>query len=390
MKNKILTLTAAITGLLFSSCHNSHYEPLEHQAFIAQTGMQSYESVTTLVHDKPSTASFNIRLSHPAESEQNFQIFVEESVVEAYNERTGKSLFPLPKEQFEINAGIVTVAKGNVVSEDITLQVHAPTQEMKDSGRSYAIGIRVSGDTPVLKGSDRIVVIIDQPAIQDVVQFNKRSNIELKLNDEIELTTWTVEYFVNMSKLGKAIKELNNQAIFGAWGSGVEVDGVNRQGEIYSRFGDAPIEGNRFQVKTKGTQVNSNILFEENTWYHIAIVCSETKLELYVDGELDNSIELPSGSLWLNHTFGLGNTSYLESDVRIAQLRLWDVARTPTQIKNSMTRVDPKSEGLVAYWKFDEGSGDVFKDATGKNPDAVTKDNGRVIWIKDVNFDERK
>ena len=31
-----------------------------------------------------------------------------------------------------------------------------------------------------------------------------------------------------------------------------------------------------------------------------------------------------------------------------------------------MTQVSPKSVGLEAYWRFNEGQGNVFEDATGK------------------------
>lgn len=99
-------------------------------------------------------------------------------------------------------------------------------------------------------------------------------------------------------------------------------------------------------------------------------------------------MELPASHIWINReTFGLGNKDYLQANVQIAQLRLWEVARTQTQIKSSMTRVDPKTEGLVAYWRFDEGQGDTFKDATGKNPDVVTRDNGHATWVPDVKLD---
>lgn len=345
--------------------------------------MKGFASLRAIVHKEPVTTSFNVRLSHPASKEQSFKVIIDESVLTEYNTRTGQSHVALPKEQFELQTKEVKIAQGAVISDDVKIQVLAPSKEMKDSGKSYALGLRIEGDANLLKGADRIVVLIDQPAIQSVMQFNSRSNVELKLNEEIELRTWTLEYFVNIDRLGKQIKQLNNQAIFGAWGPGTN----GRNGEIYTRFGDAPIEGNRFQVKNKGTQMNSKQLFEENKWYHIAIVCSETKLELYVNGTLDNELVLPAGTIWINKTFSLGNTDYLRANVKIAQLRLWDVARTPAQIKGSMTKVDPKTEGLVAYWRFDEGQGDTFKDATGKNPDAVTKNNGHVTWVQDVKLD---
>src|SRR3712207_8851215 len=71
--------------------------------------------------------------------------------------------------------------------------------------------------------------------------------------------SWSLEFCVNMSKLGKEVGEMNNQALFAASSKNGAADG-----EIYTRFGDAPIEGNRLQIKTQGSQMNSNMLFEEN------------------------------------------------------------------------------------------------------------------------------
>ncbi|WP_420477421.1 hypothetical protein, partial [Noviherbaspirillum sp. ST9] len=41
----------------------------------------------------------------------------------------------------------------------------------------------------------------------------------------------------------------------------------------------------------------------------------------------------------------------------------------PSEIKVGNCAVDPHLEGLVAYWKFNEGNGAIFKDATGHGYD---------------------
>ena len=38
-----------------------------------------------------------------------------------------------------------------------------------------------------------------------------------------------------------------------------------------------------------------------------------------------------------------------------------------------MFLVDPKTPGLIGYWKFDEGEGNVIKDWTGNGNDAVAE-----------------
>ena len=173
-----------------------------------------------------------------------------------------------------------------------------------------------------------------------------------------------------MSKLGKKVGELNNQALFDGSSSLGESDG-----QIYTRFGDAPIEGNRLQIKTQGLQMNSATLFEENKWYQIAWVCTSSKLYLYVDGKLDNSIDVPGKVTNLSKTkCKIGNAEYLKADVQMSEFRLWKRALSQREIANNLYATDPHSNAFFSYFKFNEGKGDRFTDATG---------NGNEAWCND-------
>ena len=54
-------------------------------------------------------------------------------------------------------------------------------------------------------------------------------------------------------------------------------------------------------------------------------------------------------------------------------MRVWSVARSEQEIWDNMYDVDPKTPGLIGYWKFDEGEGNVIKDWTGNGNDAVAE-----------------
>ena len=58
----------------------------------------------------------------------------------------------------------------------------------------------------------------------------------------------------------------------------------------------------------------------------------------------------------------------------------WSIQRTPEQIASSMYDVDPSTEGLVAYWKFNEGTGKQVKDYTA-NGNNITAEND-LTWTK--------
>ena len=247
------------------------------------------------------------------------------------------------------------------------------TQEMKDSGNKYAIALTLQskdGAAEVLKPGSTILYLLDPAIVTSVPVFNSRHNATFSLVEDLSLSEWTLEFCVNMSKLGKKVGELNNQALFDGSSSLGESDG-----QIYTRFGDAPIEGNRLQIKTQGLQMNSATLFEENKWYQIAWVCTSSKLYLYVDGKLDNSIDVPGKVTNLSKTkCKIGNAEYLKADVQMSEFRLWKRALSQREIANNLYATDPHSNALFAYFKFNEGKGDRFTDATG---------NGNEAWCND-------
>ena len=105
-----------------------------------------------------------------------------------------------------------------------------------------------------------------------------------------------------------------------------------------------------------------------NAWNHVAGVYDGAEMRLYINGELDSSqnvsgaISTSSGSLFI----GADPTESRYLAGRLHDVQLWSVARTGAQIAAAMTTPPTGAEaGLVGYWPFDDGSGQVAGDATG-------------------------
>ena len=345
---------AAASLMLLAACNNAEYSPLSNQAYIAQTNTNGNSNEKVTIGNTAVTTTVNVRLSDPATEDCTFEVVTDESALDAYNQRNETSYKVLPKEFYSLSGSEVTIEAGK------TLTINPLTQALKESGQKYAVALRLKskdGKYDVLNSGSTMVYLLDQVIYQAVPTINASHNIHFTMRQAYDLNEWTLEFNVNMSELGKGLGELNNQALFGAWGS--------NGGEIYTRFGDAPIEGNRLQIKTQGTQMNSKMLFDAKKWYHIAFVCTGTKLYLYVNGVLDNSMSLPGNATNIASPINFGNTDYLRADVKVSELRFWTKARTQAQVLNNMYACDPKSDGLEAYWKLNEGQGDTFADATG-------------------------
>ena len=71
------------------------------------------------------------------------------------------------------------------------------------------------------------------------------------------------------------------------------------------------------------------------------------------------------------------------SNGAIDDVRIWNVARTQQEIQQFMNHeLDGSEEGLVGYWKFNEGRGDTAYDMTvNKNHGSL---GGGATWINQL------
>jgi hypothetical protein len=125
------------------------------------------------------------------------------------------------------------------------------------------------------------------------------------------------------------------------------------------------------------TAANALLQYSTNSWHHVAEVVTPTNYTIYVDGSaLATGSYAPDGPLLYddNHMLVIGNFSedlagYNGDEYmigRIDEVRIWNTARTATQIQtNAFRSLTGAEDGLVGYWRFDEGSGDTIDDASG-------------------------
>ena len=141
------------------------------------------------------------------------------------------------------------------------------------------------------------------------------------------------------------------------------------------------------QIKTQGTQVNAATKFKNNQWYHLAFVCDGVKLTIYVNGNIDATLDLPRKPLRLvKNSFGICNGDWMVTDAIVSEVRFWTTAISQSQIQNNMFAINPGTDGLEAYWKLNEGAGTEFKDATGHGNKA-TAPKGVVRWVDGIRSD---
>ncbi|MCK5331881.1 MAG: choice-of-anchor D domain-containing protein, partial [Candidatus Marinimicrobia bacterium] len=104
----------------------------------------------------------------------------------------------------------------------------------------------------------------------------------------------------------------------------------------------------------------------DNEWYHIVGTYDGTNIKIYVNGVESNTEPfssfnpISSSSLYIGFDIANGG-SYFNGN--IDEVRIWNIARTQEEIQANMSHhLVGDEEGLVGYWRMDEGSGQTLVD----------------------------
>ena len=129
------------------------------------------------------------------------------------------------------------------------------------------------------------------------------------------------------------------------------------------------------------------------SWHHLAVTydgrggaTAANGITIYVDGVAvpvtrgNNPAYVAMENLTAPLQIGRESTLWRQYDGALDELRLWNVARTPSQLQSAMTtELGGAEAGLVAYWRFNEGVGGTVADDSPGNSTATLL-NGP-LWV---------
>jgi len=125
----------------------------------------------------------------------------------------------------------------------------------------------------------------------------------------------------------------------------------------------------RMYVNNSGYNSPSSTDIDDGLWHHVVGVREiNTNIIMYVDGEeVYNNGSDPEGSFTLNRNTLIGAIPYINNfyyyDGEIDEVRIWNTARTQTQIIDNMhNRLTGDEMGLVAYYNMDAGNSTILED----------------------------
>jgi hypothetical protein len=127
-----------------------------------------------------------------------------------------------------------------------------------------------------------------------------------------------------------------------------------------------------------------------DVWHHAALTYDGTNFVLYLDGVLDNSVAasgIPDYTSKQNAGIGTSMTSkgaaggFFAGD--IDEVRIWNYARSQTEIQAAMNTEITSAPGLLGRWGLNDGSGAVATNSVAGSPDGTIHN---ATWTSDMPF----
>lgn len=348
---------------------------------VFMTGTES-SSITRLAIDGPTSMGVSATCSSKADADIKVAFAVDNSLVAAYNEENGTNYKVLPEGSFKLSETESIISSGSNVSNPVMFHLDS-TKDMED-GVTYLVPIglaKVEGKR-LLKSGKTQYVIINRTIITNALDFRYGTRFHVpgfQKNASLKsMPKLSMECRVKVNTFTKENPYITS------------VMGIEDDEEIFLlRFGDVTIKNNQLQFTSKD-QLTTSMTFETNKWYHIAIVFDGSTLRLYVNGKEQASKQATRGAVNLyNGVFNFGysyNGRYLDGS--ISEARIWSKALTQAEIEGNVCYVAPDTEGLLAYWRFNEGKGNLSKDLTGHGYDAINFNGQEAHWVEGIRCPE--
>lgn len=423
MRNFNFIIRIAVLALLVSC---NRFEPVDHVfdncAYLDVSATSQTQAATFGNRVGSLEKHLCVALSYPSDKDVKATISVDASLTDAFNHRYGTDYQLLPDACLDFSPVSVTIEAGKVNSEKVSIgfknlmgQGEDQTGAM-ETDKTYLLPVRLSSeDISTMDGSSVAYYLVKRSSAITVAAQLTDNWIEFPLMDtpgEVAdayngLTALTYEALVNVDRF-----DLDNK-------DGVcnisTVMGVEQY--LLLRIGDANFErqclqfdgsGNGSQFGKLPSKSDPAKKLYSGSWYHVACTYDQNErvARIYVNGKLidevkeagvagptaDNKITLAMRALGMPEAYqffiGKSYNDFRPLQGKIAEARVWRVARTGDEIWKNMYRIEnPKDQkDLIGYWKFNDGEGNVVKDYSwvGNHGKAV----GDIIWPDGIEIHE--
>lgn len=371
--------------------------------------------------------TFAATLAYPSDQDVTLSVTVDPSLVERYNARYGTAWPMLDAKYYALSAETATIAAGKTTSETLTLRLQNLLGEGAE--QTGALPLDETYLVPVTIAQSSVPTLPTSSTVYYVVKRSSNITVAAQLGEGNWINFPTLDKYGTNSSAWNGLTAMTYEALIyidqfattDAEGLPVNISSVlGVEQYLLLRIGDTNFERQQLQFdgsgsgsqfgKFPGKDATKNL--EAGRWYHVACTYDQAARTVcvYVDGKIqseetgvgiatpseDNRINLAMRALYdyyLNnptednekkyggfvdaYQFFIGK-SYDEKrplNGKIAEARVWSVARTPEQIWENMYNVENPADDptLLGYWKFNEGAGNTVKDYSMYGNDGVAE-----------------
>lgn len=378
MKTKIF-YSIFMFVLVLTGCQKA----AQYQDVLYITGTET-QPTTKFTIDGPSSMGLTVTATDKVKEEVKVVLKAEPTLLDSYNKMNGRSYMFPPEGSIELINNEVVVEEGNYISTQAKLVILS-TDDFKE-GVTYCVPVSITtvdGNMNVLEASRTNYIVINRVLITKAINLTRS-------------TYFTVPSFVTSTDVGAFSKLtmeckvfVNNFTSYNPYISSI----MGIEENFLLRFGDVSCDKDQLQlsgamVGSKKYGMTTNAHFSTGRWYHIAVVYDGTTLTLYTNGVKETYATTGGGTVNFNDAYAGGfhfgySANGRKLDGYISEARIWNRALTSTELQDNVCYVDPTSEGLLAYWRFNGESQDgKVLDLTGHGHDAVA--SGAIRWVDGV------
>lgn len=432
MKRYIITLFVLLGALTACERYDADDHKFGNVVYLNVSQTSPVQLATFSNNRETYDCTLQAALTYPAAQDVQVSLAVDPSLVAAYNARYGTAWPMLDEKYYTLSAPETTIAAGRTVSDVVTLQLRGLMGEGEEQtgalplDETFLVPVRISGASmDVLRGSDVAYYVVKRSsAITVAAQLGEGNWINFPTLDKYGTNSSAWNGLTAMTY--EALIYIDQFATTDAEGLPVNISSVlGVEQYLLLRIGDTNFERQQLQFdgsgsgsqfgKFPGKDATKNL--EAGRWYHVACTYDQAArtVRIYVDGQLqseesgvgiatqseDNRINLAMRALYdyyLNnptednekkyggfvdaYQFFIGRSynEYRPLNGKIAEARVWSVARTPEQIWENMYNIENPADDptLLGYWKFNEGAGNTVRDYSMYGNDGVAESD--ITW----------
>ena len=414
MRKKFNIAAIAALAIMALSCNTEGDKFQYGKEVIFMAGTEENPVVKLAVEDDP-PASYSVVVSATGLVEKDVTVSLkvcDTVALNAYNKSHNSAYVVVDPSCVSVPSETVTIPAGSASSDAYAVTI-TDFSFMKN-GVKYMIPVTISGasgtDMEIMESSRTIYIRLARTISFSSLSMNNTgmySEYEFPDDKGVALTTYTYEVKCYPTNLKTDAEEQICRLCNFTNPEDPKKKPAGFGGQNMLRFNENGRPWRSLQIVTpSGGDYTTTTIFDINQWYMLSMVYDGSTYQLYINGEPDGTTLTSDEATYFQRIeLGMSWTSYPSKQNfsgRICEMRVWNYARTKTQIQESLCGTDPSSEGLIAYWKFNQNSGTTFTDETGHGYDmdwtkskrektdgagltATPEAANYISWVKDDN-----